>query len=1123
MRLAVAAVAVSSLWSAGSVAANCPPTIPDCRPCRYPVCNIEGFWVCDPASMQGATCNVPICGNAGICNNGTCNPLPNSTFQITKIGEAGAIADPAGAVVTVSAFSSCQAGGGQVLAGVTSQALVVSPSTPYTISSTQPAGYEVSWAICNGSCSWTSGASVTLTAPLSGTTEIRFRYLAYTAKVTRYRARYYRGSGYTSWSFYSSCNGAGHVTDFNVKSLDFPSDPPFEQIGRFTQARVRNSPDGWGKCATNGGNGASYATPNWCTGAPPNEIGIDVLLHVLDDPSYSDPALLSSIGRYPYPDQCELLLGGAQVCHERPFPQNVTPTVSLPINVTPAIPSGVGICSPLFTQCLNQCGDLDVEQVIGDPFTAVWCANNCNPPGPVTEHWKHVAPVIYGDERLTTVSGLVGGGTWDDGACVNGLLCNPGATCRSPSIADGDFGPHHFDRDFNFSIVPITNGAIDGSALNSVDVDHLAAGGLPSVDVEIEYEYFYPRQGAPTYSGDFLLSTPHYSLDVKSQAAPGAAGVNGQPTQGPSFRSPVLSRTNDGWSADMPMVGDQIATRGVLIWDCGHLERDGTGSGFHTELHPAVATAWLHRPLPEESFPQSRYSTLFVKALSHAPYPSGTAQPFDGLSATFSMPDYDNTLPICISDPIVDHNAGMQSQSTFHQYDPPGWVWDATIHYPSQQVYGVMLGGPDLVVPGTTIPKYWNIAVTHLGSGRIGLALSGNFPGGSDYNIQDATILQNAPLMLGTHYRICQPKRDSSGNIINNCLGTCDVPSSDVCAPGTAKVGVYCVPVTAPATIRAKPQGNTNNLVDVTWSAVAGATSYRLYRGDGVFGDPLVPLPGTFTSTSTTDTDAWGGTYHYVVTSLKGAFESGRSNTAPVTLYPATPTGVTAVGGAGQVTVSWAAMNGATSYRIYSFDGATYVYAAYTTSTSQVFTGLASQTTYSYAVEAWNATGGSIRSPVVSATTLYTCNPTTCPTGCCSGNTCQPGNLPAYGCASGGSACKASCVGSNTFCSGGVCGCTPTTCSSLGWNCDPMYNGCSDVVSCGACSGYQTCGGGGTAHVCGCTPLACNGRCGNVSDGCGGTRTCAGCPGGQQCLPGNVCGCPSGTRYCRPGCYRICP
>jgi hypothetical protein len=115
-----------------------------------------------------------------------------------------------------------------------------------------------------------------------------------------------------------------------------------------------------------------------------------------------------------------------------------------------------------------------------------------------------------------------------------------------------------------------------------------------------------------------------------------------------------------------------------------------------------------------------------------------------------------------------------------------------------------------------------------------------------------------------------------------------------------------------------------------------------------------------------------------------------------------------------------------------------------------------------------------------------------------------------------------------------VCGCmsesAATFCSRLGKNCGsvtaPDNCNVSRTYNCGACSGFDVCGGGGTANVCGCTPETlpqfCSRlgkNCGMVTgtDNCGFPRTapsCGTCTSPQTCGGGgmaNVCGCAAET------------
>lgn len=146
------------------------------------------------------------------------------------------------------------------------------------------------------------------------------------------------------------------------------------------------------------------------------------------------------------------------------------------------------------------------------------------------------------------------------------------------------------------------------------------------------------------------------------------------------------------------------------------------------------------------------------------------------------------------------------------------------------------------------------------------------------------------------------------------------------------------------------------------------------------------------------------------------------------------------------------------------------------------------------------------------------CGPGNCATGCCNGSVCMPGNSVAT-CGTGGNAC-APCSGT---CTTGVCSaaCVPrTSCTALGLNCGPIGDGCGGMLNCGTCTPPAICGGGGTPSVCGgtigpdgglptCTPLNCSQQgigCGPAGDGCGNTLSCGSCTGTQTCGGGGLLG-----------------
>jgi fibronectin type 3 domain-containing protein len=161
-----------------------------------------------------------------------------------------------------------------------------------------------------------------------------------------------------------------------------------------------------------------------------------------------------------------------------------------------------------------------------------------------------------------------------------------------------------------------------------------------------------------------------------------------------------------------------------------------------------------------------------------------------------------------------------------------------------------------------------------------------------------------------------------------------------------------------------------NGQVSLTWTASSGAKSYNLYRATSSGGEGNTPLVTGLTGTSYTNTGLTNGTtYFYQLTAVNTAGESGKSNEASATPQvpaPPAPTGLSATAGNGQVSLTWTAATGATSYNIYRAtssggEGNTPIVTGVTT-TSYTNTGLTNGTTYYYQVTAVNAGGQSGKS-----------------------------------------------------------------------------------------------------------------------------------------------------------------
>jgi fibronectin type 3 domain-containing protein len=187
----------------------------------------------------------------------------------------------------------------------------------------------------------------------------------------------------------------------------------------------------------------------------------------------------------------------------------------------------------------------------------------------------------------------------------------------------------------------------------------------------------------------------------------------------------------------------------------------------------------------------------------------------------------------------------------------------------------------------------------------------------------------------------------------------------------------------APPAVPAAPTGVTagggTNQVSISWPAVSGATSYNIYwataTGVTTAGTKITGATSPYVQTGL----AASTTYYYIVTAVNTAGQSAASaqvsaaTNAPVVTIPAAPTGVTAAGGANQVSISWSAVSGATSYNIYysTTSGVTKASGTKITNAASTYvqTGLAAGTTYYYIVTAQNSAGEGIASAQASAAT----------------------------------------------------------------------------------------------------------------------------------------------------------
>jgi fibronectin type 3 domain-containing protein len=217
---------------------------------------------------------------------------------------------------------------------------------------------------------------------------------------------------------------------------------------------------------------------------------------------------------------------------------------------------------------------------------------------------------------------------------------------------------------------------------------------------------------------------------------------------------------------------------------------------------------------------------------------------------------------------------------------------------------------------------------------------------------------------------------------------TYHIDATNLAGPSTPASASVITITLAPTNLTATPG---NNLVTLSWTAPTGAASYNVYRGTSAGGEGTTPIVTGITTTSYSDTTAVNGTtYFFKVTAVNGnaaplANESAMSNEASATpalvAAPAAPTNLAATNSSppntvkAQVSLTWTASTGATSYNVYraltaNGEGAAPLKTGLT-SASFTDTGLTFGTTYFYKVTAVNSGGESAKSAEASATPYF--------------------------------------------------------------------------------------------------------------------------------------------------------
>ena len=204
--------------------------------------------------------------------------------------------------------------------------------------------------------------------------------------------------------------------------------------------------------------------------------------------------------------------------------------------------------------------------------------------------------------------------------------------------------------------------------------------------------------------------------------------------------------------------------------------------------------------------------------------------------------------------------------------------------------------------------------------------------------------------------------------VVTASNGTCSSGNSTEVSASPA-----CNPPSAPAAPTATA---TMTSVTLTWNAPLNATTYQVKRST-TSGSGYVPLQNVGVTTFTDTTVVTGTTYYYVVAASNGFCSSANSPQVAVTpscIPPSAPT-VTATPSNNQVSLSWTAPQGATSYAVYrgaTSGGESSTAVASPTTTNYVDTSVSNGSIYYYVVKASNGSCSSVNSTEVSATPVCT-------------------------------------------------------------------------------------------------------------------------------------------------------
>ena len=185
--------------------------------------------------------------------------------------------------------------------------------------------------------------------------------------------------------------------------------------------------------------------------------------------------------------------------------------------------------------------------------------------------------------------------------------------------------------------------------------------------------------------------------------------------------------------------------------------------------------------------------------------------------------------------------------------------------------------------------------------------------------------------------------------------------STGLSASSAEVTGTSASTTAAPTGLVATAASSTQ--INLTWNAVSGANSYRLFRS-AAHGGPYDPVSWTSTNSYSNGGLSPTATYYYVVvaySSTGGTSPNSAEASATTPATTAAPTNLQATPvSSTQVNLTWDTVTGANSYRVFRGTnlGGPYTGVVWTTNPTYADVGLTSGTDYYYVVVAYSSTSG---------------------------------------------------------------------------------------------------------------------------------------------------------------------